>query len=323
MIPMWVINHDEVRGNATRIAVYVGLRTIAWEHPDRDWNSTREMGRAVSDVIGLGDEACRKHLTELKKIRAIIKTESEIVIPEDPPETAVLGMALGTPVPKVGSGETQTEGSHLLPLKEEEEPPVGTTGSGGKADLNKEHPRFVEFWEMYPRKMDRQEAVRRFNAVLRDKVVTVDEIMEGLRREVTGWKRTQRPVSKTKHPATWLRNHGWLNPADVPDGGGVTAASKRAAADTAQRTEIELAIEAGRHADAWAMLIEKASAIEAASWWKQADESLGRGLLVSGVAASVGRTMEEVQELASMRERALKGLWSERDLSPDVRHLTS
>jgi hypothetical protein len=320
MIPMWVLEHADVRGNATRIAVYAGLRAVAWEAPDQEWRSTREIARAVSDVIGVGDEACRKHLTALKRIRALVKTEHEIIVPEDPPE---LGTAVGTEVPNTGSAGTQTDGPTTTEEREEDEPPVGTTGTS-KADLNKEHPDFAEFWEQYPRSKDRPAAIRAFNKAMRAGV-TLFEILDGLKKEKAGWRVARRPISKIPYPATWLNATGWLNEPDRPDSTtGATQQQRRARAEREQVSDIEQAIAEDRHQDAWAIVVAKASTVDGQEWWRTAEENLARGLPDATVAAVAGVEAPRVAELRQYRTAALSGHWANlRSLSQTVAQLTS
>jgi hypothetical protein len=314
---MWVLSHPNVRGNSTRIAVYAGLRAVAWESPDTYWRSTREIARAVSDVVGVGEEACRKHLRALvKEVGAIVITDDEVIVPDDEPPT--LGTDVGTQVPNVGSVGTQSDQLLLLPTETVENPTVGTTGVS-KADLNVEHPKFATFWHAYPRKKDRPKATRSFNKAMAYMNGRDDLIMAGLEREKAGWKESRRPLSKIQYPATWLNRHGWMNDADRSDGA-ATEADRRAQAESGQRGDIQHAIDSERFKDAWDMLIEKASVTPGTQWWKQADESIAEGLTDSLIGRLTNATPEAVTELRRIRQAALHGEW---ELSPLVRQLSS
>lgn len=94
MIPMVVMQHSSVRGNAGRIAVYAGVQAVGWEQPDKSWRSVRSLATATADMIGLGDEACRKHLSELIKagLIAIDEADGSIGVPG-------LGISVGNQIP--------------------------------------------------------------------------------------------------------------------------------------------------------------------------------------------------------------------------------
>lgn len=304
MIPMWVLSHDQVRGNSTRISVYAGLRAVAWESPDVDWRSIREIARAVSDVIGIGEEAVRKHLSVLQEIRAFVRVGDELLVPDDEPG---LGTAVGTHVPNDGSGGTQTGDLTLFPKREgEENTPVGTTGARSKADLNQEHPDFARFWKAYPRKKDRPEAVRAFNKAIRAGW-TIDDVLDGLGIELMGWRRSNRPMSKIPYPATWLNQQGWMNEPDRPDRGKATSTTERAAQSVdAQLAELERAIDDGRGDDAWAILLERAATTEYA-WWRDAERIHTR--TNSTIAATCNVPIEQVERWRAMRQGAMRGDW--------------
>lgn len=312
MIPMWVLSHDAVRGNSTRIAVYAGLRAVAWETPDMDWRSLREIARAVMDVTGVGEEAARKHLAELQRIGALVRLDDELLVPDDEPR---LGTAVGTQEPKVGYDGTQSGDPTLFTLEEREEnTPVGTTGVPS-GNANREHPSFGAFWAEYPRKKDRFAAIRAYNAAVK---ITPDwMILQGLRAEILGWKRSKRPVSKIPYPATWLNAAGWLNDPDTADRQRGASATQRAAdAGEVQRSEVEEAIAAGEHERAWKILVEN-SVGTPVSWWARAERMPERSDTV--ISLTLGVPLDAVHDWRRYRAAALGGFW--RELSPVVGEL--
>jgi hypothetical protein len=303
MIPMWVMTHPDVRGNATRIATYAGLRAVAWEAPDTEWRSMREVARAVADVNGLGEEAVRKHLAALQRIGAMRRLDDELTIPDDDPK---LGTAVGTEVPSVGYDGTQTDQLGLFTTREtKENTPVGTTGgAAGSGDANKEHPAFGRFWERYPRRKDRLEAVRAFNGAITEFPLHV--IMEGLDREVAGWRAARRDLSKIPYPATWLNRAGFLNDADQRDRGRAATRQRRSVeAAEAQRSEVERAIADGRHDHAWQMLVERAAGRPDTAWWADAERLHARTNRV--ISLAVGVDEEAVRRWRTIRESVLAG----------------
>lgn len=68
-----------------------------------------------------------------------------------------------------------------------------------------------EFWDQYPRKTGKGQALRAFKAA--SKKTNVASIMEGLQRAVYAWGRAQTPTHYIPHPATWLNGERWLDDA--------------------------------------------------------------------------------------------------------------
>lgn len=82
---------------------------------------------------------------------------------------------------------------------------------------------FDLFWEMYPNKVGKKDAERKFIAIAKSGVVTFDELMAGLDRYVH--KADDRPWC---NPATWLNQHRWTDkPAQVTNGRSLLAATER------------------------------------------------------------------------------------------------
>lgn len=68
-------------------------------------------------------------------------------------------------------------------------------------------PRFVEFWETYPRRVARPEALRAFGPALAR--ASGEAIVKGAQRYRDD---PNRDDAFTAHPATWLRRDGWNDP---------------------------------------------------------------------------------------------------------------
>ena len=61
---------------------------------------------------------------------------------------------------------------------------------------------FIQFWELYPRKVGKLEARRKFKAAMKD--ATPEAGIEGLRRWVQKWKDDRTEPEFVPHPKTWL-----------------------------------------------------------------------------------------------------------------------
>jgi hypothetical protein len=64
--------------------------------------------------------------------------------------------------------------------------------------------KFDEFWDLYPRKVGKQDARKAFERALRN--ASLEEIFEGLQRFVAD---PNRVLTFTPHPATWLNQGRW------------------------------------------------------------------------------------------------------------------
>jgi hypothetical protein len=113
------------------------------------------------------------------------------------------------PIPpdrKTKSSDDRTESpnldgteSSLLPLPKTERKTKNYPSDVAGATI------FGEFWDVYPRKVGKREAERKFQIAAR--TVDVAVILDGARRYATA--RRGQPVEYTKHPATWLHQGCW------------------------------------------------------------------------------------------------------------------
>lgn len=71
---------------------------------------------------------------------------------------------------------------------------------------------FAEFWNAYPRKLDKAKAFRAFKSAL--KRATFEDILAGVLAYRNDPKRNP---DFTKYPATWLNSDSWENAAALPD----------------------------------------------------------------------------------------------------------
>jgi hypothetical protein len=97
---------------------------------------------------------------------------------------------------------------------------AGTVAQGPdiKKNNNKEYKdkelnaHFDEFWNAYPRKLDKAKAFRAFKSALRR--AKFEDILAGV---IAYRNDPARNPDFTKYPATWLNNDSWENAAATPD----------------------------------------------------------------------------------------------------------
>ena len=71
---------------------------------------------------------------------------------------------------------------------------------------------FAEFWNAYPRKLDKAKAFRAFRSAL--KRAKFEDILAGV---IAYRNDPKRDPDYTKYPATWLNNDAWENAATTPE----------------------------------------------------------------------------------------------------------
>jgi hypothetical protein len=71
---------------------------------------------------------------------------------------------------------------------------------------------FEEFWNAYPKKLDKAKAFRAFRAAL--KRATFEDILAGV---IAYRNDPKRNPDFTKYPATWLNADSWENAATLPE----------------------------------------------------------------------------------------------------------
>jgi len=77
---------------------------------------------------------------------------------------------------------------------------------------NKSEELFNEFWNAYPRKLDKAKAFRAFKSAL--KRTKFEDILAGV---IAYRNDPKRDPDFTKYPATWLNNDSWENAAALPE----------------------------------------------------------------------------------------------------------
>jgi hypothetical protein len=200
IVPTWVAFHRTIVRNPTRLAVYVGLRIVAYEHESTEWRSDRELAAAIGEIIGLGSEAVRKHLRQLRQQEIVGGDSGEIVIVNDEP-----GYAAGYHATHPGY-----ESAHQTSLLESTEISKRDLSAAPVAvpDADPLDALFDGFWKAYPkpRRVGKPTARAKFKAAL--KKATGREIADGLRKWVCYWEARNEPQF-IPHPSTWLNQERW------------------------------------------------------------------------------------------------------------------
>lgn len=146
-----------------------------------------------------GKDAIRSAIEELERFNYLYRTQANeggkfgeaIWITQDPADLPMAGFPMtDNPTPKNNK------------LKEEQVKNI------------KEQELFDEFWNAYPKKLDKAKAFRAFRSAL--KRATFEDIMAGV---IAYRNDPKRNPDFTKYPATWLNNDSWENAAVVPEVG--------------------------------------------------------------------------------------------------------
>jgi hypothetical protein len=90
-----------------------------------------------------------------------------------------------------------------------ENSPLKNTIDKKTIDKNKEREQFEEFWKIYPKKVDKTQAIRQFKRALNR--ATFEDLLAGVIRYSND---PNLPEEKRfiKNPATWLNSDGWAEP---------------------------------------------------------------------------------------------------------------
>lgn len=212
-VPVWALERitSSTEAPAFPVLVYVGLRLLAWEQPRRVWRSERTLADAIGGRVGVPGASVRRYLPWLRHL-GLYELRGELVLHSDDPGT---GSVENHPSPPTGSGRGSDRGSvesqfaQPLPItgleREIEKTPSSTSSTRGGFD---------EFWDAYPRKVGKPNALKAWTRATRDRKADPAAILEGLARWARYW--ATREAQFTPHAATWLARDGWLD--EVPAG---------------------------------------------------------------------------------------------------------
>ena len=76
--------------------------------------------------------------------------------------------------------------------------------------------RFDKWWAMYPRKVQKKDARRKFIRLMKDGV-DFQALMDGLARSMRSWEREGRSKDRLPHPTTWLNQERWDDEETMPE----------------------------------------------------------------------------------------------------------
>ena len=91
-------------------------------------------------------------------------------------------------------------------IREEENMVISNNKKINKKVFSKE---FEEWWKEVPRKVSKDAAYRKFNTLLAAKIVTFDELIEGMKRYAEHCREENTEEQYIKHPSTWLNGGCW------------------------------------------------------------------------------------------------------------------
>jgi len=73
---------------------------------------------------------------------------------------------------------------------------------------------FIEFWELYPKRVSKGAARRAWVKARRD--ASAVEIMAGVARSIFDWRKKRTEKEYVPHPATWLNGCRWEDELEEP-----------------------------------------------------------------------------------------------------------
>lgn len=182
----------------------IGLLAQIMSHTP-GWNMSI---RALAKANGVGQDTIKTAVMELEKHGYLTRSEKQKqnsdgtfadyeFITQDPFQNPV--------TVKSRHGET----GH----KEEQEPIEEQVIKNNERIHAHSEKLFEEFWNAYPRKLDKAKAFRAFKSAL--KRTKFEDILAGV---IAYRNDPKRNPDFTKYPATWLNNDSWENAANSPEG---------------------------------------------------------------------------------------------------------
>lgn len=136
----------------------------------------------------------------------LIAPTTETAPTEDPQSSLSTSQNEVTPTP------TQIEGS-AAPAKKSSKNKKKASTQAQKIPSGGLELEFQEFYDRYPRKKDRPQALKTYIRH-RESGVEANAILSALEREHREWIVTERPRDRIPYPSTWLNQEAWLNPID-------------------------------------------------------------------------------------------------------------
>lgn len=181
----------------------IGLLAQIMSHTP-GWNMSI---RALARANGTGQDTIKSAILELEQFGYLTRSEKQKqnedgtfadydFVTQDPFQNPVTG--------KTRHGETGNKEEQVI----KEEQPIKNKQEN-HAHLEE---LFAEFWNAYPRKLDKAKAFRAFKSAL--KRAKFEDILAGV---IAYRNDPKRNPDFTKYPATWLNNDSWENAAALPD----------------------------------------------------------------------------------------------------------
>jgi hypothetical protein len=196
-----------------------GLLSLVMSH-SKGWSLSIN---SLAEQNQEGKDAIRSAISELENFGYLSRSQvneqgrfgESVWITHDPSATPLAGLPLsGFP-----SSDNPTPKNNNL--KEEQ---VKNTKSANCENL------FEEFWNAYPRKLDKAKAFRAFKSALTR--TKFEDILAGV---IAYRNDPKRNPDFTKYPATWLNNDSWENAASAPEGSAAADERKRKEREASQR----------------------------------------------------------------------------------------
>lgn len=210
IVPVWVATHEAVKGNGTRLAVYVAIRIVAFERPDHEWRSDRDLAVDIGELVGVSAERARKHLADLREAGIVLGGAGRITLPMD--ET---GSSAGSSATQLGSPQTQTGSSAT------QSPITKRTEDTARAEVGHRATQspnifaeslFAEFWAVYPRKTARKTALKAYTAAL--KRTSAETILDAAK--LYAKRNRASDVMFLPYASSWLNADRWEDESAKP-----------------------------------------------------------------------------------------------------------
>ena len=176
----------------------------------------------------------RFHLPKENELDTPIKNDPPVKTPtkNDPPlrgkNDPPLGIKIGTQtyIPNnINTRDIETSKDMLIPggksvtpsnSTEVSEPGKDTTQASEKKTPAEKYPKeFLEWYNIYPRKKAKGDALKAYRQALKE--IDHDELVEKTRKYARYVEQTQEPAKYVPYPATWLRASQWDDELEPPE----------------------------------------------------------------------------------------------------------
>lgn len=198
IIPEWVL-YANISSNAIRL--YCVLRRRADKESGRCYPSRKTLAKEMGNISTRTLDRAIEELIEIGALKVLHRMNGEeytsnlyTVISARPIRTD----ALGSDTDALGSA---TNGEQTIVIKPE------TSNHSHLKDIPNE---FDEFWQAYPRKIQKKDAKKAFEKAIL--ITDLQTILAGVER----LKRTTSDLQFCPYPATWLNGERWADELETP-----------------------------------------------------------------------------------------------------------